>query len=89
MSCFFALFYCLLDLRSGESNVVSLYVLCCLVNGSFCLVCCVIDGVCELFGETIRDMFGETIRDMFGCVFYFVVEGDGVVCVVGGALLDR
>ena len=28
----FALFYCLLDLRSGECNVVSLYVLCCPVN---------------------------------------------------------
>ena len=26
---------------------------------------------------------------MFGCVCYFVVEGDGVVSVVGGALLDR
>ena len=35
-------------------------------------VCCVFDGVCELFGETIRNMFG--------CVCYFVVEGDGVVC---------
>ena len=28
------MFYCLLDLRSGECNVVSLYVLCCPVNGS-------------------------------------------------------
>ena len=37
----FALFYCLLDLRSGECNVVSLYVLCCPVNGSVCFVCCV------------------------------------------------
>ena len=39
------LFYCLLDLRSGECNVVSLYVLCCPVNGSVCFVCCVFDGV--------------------------------------------
>ena len=37
----FALFYCLLDLRSGECDVVSLYVLCCSVNGSVCFVCCV------------------------------------------------
>ena len=37
-------------------------------------MCCVFDGVCELFGETIRNMIG--------CVCYFVVEGDGVdVCV--------
>ena len=35
----FALFYCLLDLRSGECDVVSLYVLCCSVNGSVCFVC--------------------------------------------------
>ena len=41
----FALFCCLLDLRSGECNVVSLYVLCCPVNGSVCFVCCVFDGV--------------------------------------------
>ena len=44
-------------MRSGECNVVSLYV-----------VCCVFDGVCELFGETIRNMFGY--------VCYFVVECD-------------
>ena len=65
------LFYCLLDLRSGECNVVSLYVLCCPVNGYVCFLCCVFDGVCELVGETIRNMFG--------CVCYFVVECDGVV----------
>ena len=68
----FALFYCLLDLRSGECNVVSLYVLYGSVNGSVCFVCCVFNGACELFGETIRNMFG--------CVCYFVVECDGVVC---------
>ena len=45
-----------------------------------CVAC--LNGVCE--------MFGETIRNMFGWVCYFVVKGDGVVvCVVGGALLDR
>ena len=33
--------YCLLNLRSGECNVVSLYVLCCPVNGSVCFACCV------------------------------------------------
>ena len=67
----FALFYCLLDLKSGESNVVSFYVLCCPVNGSVCCVCCVFDGVCELFGETIHNMFGY--------VCYFVFECHGVV----------
>ena len=38
---------------------------------------------------TVCELFGETISIMFGCVCYFVVECDGVVSVVGGALLDR
>ena len=42
---------------------------------------CLFDSVCE--------WFGETNCNMFGCVCYFVVECDGVVSVVGGALLDR
>ena len=66
MSCIFAWLYCLLDMISSECNVVSLYVVCCSVNGSVCFVC-----VCELFSKTIRNMFG--------CVCYFVVECDGVI----------
>ena len=62
----FTLFYSLLDLRSSECYVVSLYVVCCSVNVSVCFVCCVLDSVCELFGETIRNVFG--------CSCYFVVE---------------
>ena len=30
--------------------------MCCPVNGSVCLVCCVFDSVCELFGEIIRNV---------------------------------
>ena len=67
----FALFICLLDQRSSECDVVSLYVLCCSVNGYVFFVCCVFDIVCELFGEIIRNMFGW--------VCYFVVECDGFV----------
>ena len=63
--------YSLLDLRSSESNVVSLYVVCCSVNVSVCFVCCMLDSVCELFGETIRNVFG--------CNCYFVVECFGCV----------
>ena len=55
--------------------------MCCSVNVSVCLVCCVFDNVCELFGETIRNMFG--------CGCCFVVECYGSVCVGGRALLDR
>ena len=37
----------------------------------FCLVCCVFDSVCELFGEIIRNMFG--------CGCYIIVECYGSV----------
>ena len=50
----------------GECDVISLYFMCCSVNGSVCLVCCVFDSVCELFSKTIRNMFG------YG--YYLVVE---------------
>ena len=36
-----------------------------------CFVCCVLDSVCELFGETIRNVCG--------CSYYFVVECYGCV----------
>ena len=68
---FFTLFYSLLDLRSSECDVVSLYVVCCSVNVSVGFVSCVFDSVCELFGETIRNVFG--------CSCYFVVECYGCV----------
>ena len=32
--------------------------MCCSVNGSVCLVCCMPNSVYELFGETIRNMYG-------------------------------
>ena len=59
---------------------MSLYFMCCSVNGYVCLVCFVFDSVCELFGEKIRNIFG------YGC--YFVVECYVSVSVGGGVLLD-
>ena len=41
----FTLFYCLLNLNYVKWNVISLYFMCCSVNGSVCLVCCVSDSV--------------------------------------------
>ena len=67
MSCCFCFVVLPLGPEKGECNVISLDVLCCPVNGLVCCVCCVFNGVCELFGETIRNMFG--------CVCYFVGEG--------------
>ena len=52
----------------------------CSVNVSVCFVCCVLDSVCELFSETIRNVFGGSC--------YFVVEFMDVFSVCGGALLD-
>ena len=71
VNCYFYFFYSLLDLRSSECDVVSLYVVCCSVNVSVCFVCCVFDSVCELFGGTIRNVSG--------CSSYFVVECYGSV----------
>ena len=70
-----------MDLRSGECDVVSLYVLCCSVNGSVCFVCCVFVSVCEMFGETIPNIFGWSVILLLN-----VME---LLGVVGGALLDR
>ena len=67
----FIWFYSLLDLRSSECDVVSLYVVCRSVNVSVCFVCCVFDIVCELFGETIRNVFGcscNVVVECYGCV---------------------
>ena len=51
--------------------------MCCSVNVSVCFVCCVLDSVCELFGETIRNVCGLLLNVM------------DVFSVCGGALLDR
>ena len=54
----FTVLYCLLDLSCGECYVISLYFVRCSVGVSVCLVCCVFDSVCELFGETIPMCLG-------------------------------
>ena len=55
--------------------------MCCSVNVSVCFVCCVLDSVCELFGETIRNVFGV--------VAIMLLSAMDVFSVCGGALLDR
>ena len=74
----FALFYCLLDLRSGECNVASLYVLCCPVNGSVCFVCCV-------FVNCLVKQFAIYL----GVYVILLLNVMELLCVVGGALLDN
>ena len=72
---------CLMDLSCGECDVISLYFMCFYVNGSFCLLCCVLDSVCKLFGETICNMFG--------CGDYLLLNVMAVLNVGGGVMLDR
>ena len=36
---------------------------------SVCFVCCVLDSVCELFGETIRNVCGGALLDRQCMVF--------------------
>ena len=65
-------------MRSGECNVVSLYVLCCPVNGSVCFLCCV-------FVNSLMKQFAKCLG-VFVILLLNVME---LLTVVGGALLDR
>ena len=67
-----------MDLRSGECNVVSLYVLCCPVNGSVCFVCCV-------FVNYLVKQFAICL----GVLVILLLNVMELLSVVGGALLDR
>ena len=67
----------------SECDVISLYFLCCSVNVYVCLVCCVLDSVCELFGKTIQ------FAMCLGVVAVLLLNVMDVFSVGGGALLDR
>ena len=72
------MFYNLLDLRSSECDVVSLYVVCCSVNVSVCLVSCV-------FVNCLVKQFAMC----FGVVAILLLNIMSVFSVCGGTLLDR
>ena len=55
--------------------------MCCSVNVSVCFVCCVLDSVCELFGEKFAMCAGV--------VAILLLNVMDVFSVCGGALLDR
>ena len=67
-------------MRSGECNVVSLYVLCCPVNGSVVCVACLIG-----FVNCLLKQFSICLG-VFDILLFNVME---LLSVVGGALLDR
>ena len=72
--------YCLLDLGCGECIVISLYFLCCSVNGSVCLVCCV-----------FVNCLGKQFAISLDVVVILLLNFTKVLSVggVGSTLLDR
>ena len=76
---FLTLMYCLLDLICCESDVISLYFMCCSVNGSVCLVCLTV------FVNCLVKQFAMCL----GVVAILVLNFMEVFSVGGGALLDR
>ena len=78
MSCYFTLFYCLLDLSCGECDVISLYFMCCsVINDSVCLVCCV-----------FVNCLVKQLAICLGVVVILLLNVMEVFIVGGGALLD-
>ena len=73
---FFTLFYCLLD---RSCDVISLYFMCCSVNGSVCLVCLTV------FVNCLVKQFAICL----GVVVILLLNVMVLFSVVGGALLDR
>ena len=72
------MFYSLLDLRSSECDVVSLYVVGCSVNVSVCFVCC-------MFVNCLVKQFAMCL----GVVAILLMNVMDVFSAYGGALLDR
>ena len=75
------MFYSLLDLRSSECNVVSLYVVCCSINVSVCFVCCVLDSVLNCLVKQFAMCVGVVAISLLNVMDVF--------SVCGGTLLDR
>ena len=81
MLLFFALFYCLLDLRRVECDVVSLYVIVSLLMNLFvvCVACLIV------FVNCLVEQFAICL-DVFAISLLNVID---LLSVVGGGLLDR
>ena len=63
----------------GECGVISLYVICCSVDGTFCLVCVTVFMNCLV----------KQFANMFGCGCFLLFNVMEVFSVGGGAVLDR
>ena len=73
MSIFITLFYCLLDLSCGACDVISMYFMCCSLNGSVCLVCCVFDRVVNCLGKQFTICLGVVVRLLLNVMEAFSV----------------
>ena len=72
-------FRCLLDLSCSECDVISLYFMCCSVNGSVCLVCLTV------FVNCLVKQFAMCL----GVVAILLLNVMDVFSVGGGTLLNR
>ena len=73
------MFYSLLDLKSSECDVVSLYVVCCSDKVSVCFVCLTV------FVNCLVKQFAMCL----GVVAILLLNAMDVFIVCGGALWDR
>ena len=79
MSCYFYFVLLLLDLSCSECDVISLYFMCCSVNGSVCLAC--------LIGFV--NCFVKQFAMCLGVVAILLLNVMDVFSVGGSTLLDR
>ena len=85
MSCYFTLFYCLSDLSRAECDIISLYFMCCSVNGSVCLVWSVfLNCLVKQFAICLVKQFTICL----GVVAILLLNVKKAFSVGGGALLD-
>ena len=54
---------------------ICLYLMCFSVNGYVCLVCCLFDSVCELFGEQFAICLGMVVILLLNVMEVFSVGG--------------
>ena len=77
MSSYFTWLYCFFDMSCCECNAISLYFMCCSVNGSVCLLC-------RVFVNCLVKQFAICL----GVVVILFLNVMEVFSVGGGALLD-
>ena len=81
MSCYYYfLNFFILDLSCGECNVISLYFLCCSVNESVCLVCCVLFWCCVCLQLCCRMLWRCIVWVEVLCWIDRVVSSKECVC---------